>query len=121
MVINLDFRYLKNDEKVEYFIIEKKTSALPNYSNYQSYILFKLIFTAIIQFLNLLTYYKLYIIYMVLAFIDPIFQILRHFITSIKTLILQYFFSVILRQLTILAMRNVGTFLKLIKSFQKKK
>jgi len=41
MVINLDFKYLKNDEKVEYFIIEKKTSALPNYSNYQSYILLK--------------------------------------------------------------------------------
>jgi len=33
MVINLNFRYLKNDEKVENFTLEK-TSALPNYSNF---------------------------------------------------------------------------------------
>lgn len=57
---------------------------------------------------------------MVLAFIDPIFQILRHFIISInRHWFYNIFFSVILRQLTILAMRDVGTFLKLIRSFQK--
>lgn len=56
---------------------------------------------------------------MVLAFIDPIFLILRHFIISIKKHgFYNISFSVILKQLILLA--TIGTFLKLIWSFPKK-